>query len=189
MGDMEKQHKAGNSEFFYSRQMEIEDFLYKKMQSVPYGNISITDLCKGLGISRRSFYHYYVDKDACLRGFVDRVIGIYISNLVSLSPSVSVEEKVFTMLNMWKSEDTKRFLDVFVKNNLMGVIVERVLHFVREEEKQFFIPFVAEYGALDEDMICAHIGADMALLLRWYGRGFDTPIELMVQKYVNLKKI
>ena len=54
------------------RQRQIEECLFTNLQQRPYPSVSISDLCHQLGISRKSFYNYFPDKDTCLQAIISR---------------------------------------------------------------------------------------------------------------------
>ena len=68
------QRKLPNTPGTCQRQKQIEDCLYENLLQKPYHNISVSDLCKQVGISRKAFYNYYPSKDACFCAILDRAI-------------------------------------------------------------------------------------------------------------------
>ena len=64
------EHQAMHTAAAYRRRRQIEDCLYENMQHVPYQSISVADICRQVGISRKAYYNYYHDKDACLYAVV-----------------------------------------------------------------------------------------------------------------------
>lgn len=56
------------------RQIQIEDCLYENLQHTPWQSISVADLCRQVGISRKAYYNYYKDKEACFCAYIDRLI-------------------------------------------------------------------------------------------------------------------
>ena len=43
------------------RQKQIEDCLYRCLLDTPYQSVSVVDICRQVGISRKAFYNYYRD--------------------------------------------------------------------------------------------------------------------------------
>ena len=62
------------TELSLRRQEEIEAALLELMHSIPYQQITVTDLTKQLGIARKSFYYYFPSKEACFESLADRLI-------------------------------------------------------------------------------------------------------------------
>ena len=56
-----EQRKLHSSQAAYRRQRQIEDCLFENLQHVPYQSISVSDLCRQVGISRMAFYIYFPD--------------------------------------------------------------------------------------------------------------------------------
>ena len=67
-------YKTCNTEESVLRQQQLEDCLLKNMLQKSYGEISVSDLCEQAGISRKSFYRYFGNKDGCLCALLDRVL-------------------------------------------------------------------------------------------------------------------
>ena len=57
-------NRIHNSATAQRRQRQIEDCLYENLLHTPWQSISVADICRQVGISRKAYYNYYPDKDA-----------------------------------------------------------------------------------------------------------------------------
>ncbi len=163
----------------------MEDCLYKKLVNTPYHAISVSDICSEVGVSRRSFYHYFEDKDDCLCSVVDRAFRKYMLEATAIPKELTDLEKATALMELWK-KGSMEFLGIMAKNRLLEVVTMRAIHFVREEEKKFAAPISMRTESMDDDVLSVYVASDLALLMCWYRRGFDTPSEEMAKKYLRI---
>ena len=64
----------------------ISEALFLLMNSKPYREISVVDICKKAGISRAAFYRYYPAKDAVLRRYFFEITESFRKKLRKLAP-------------------------------------------------------------------------------------------------------
>ena len=57
------------------RQRELEQGLLRMMAVMPYGKITLTELCRELQVPRKTFYRYYPGKDDCLLALIDHTLS------------------------------------------------------------------------------------------------------------------
>lgn len=174
-----------NYDLLLQRKMTIENGLLELMQVVPYAQISVTNLTQHLQMSRKSFYHYFPSKEACLDSLVSRIIqecALFISKNGGLT--IDIYQGFLHNLYFWKEQQP--FLDAVVKNNLMPVFLRHCLTHVQTEEKQL-VNLLSWPGIdCDEDVLLYLLTGHISLLLNWCIRNFDTPPEVMAQKLVRL---
>lgn len=174
-----------NYDQLLQRRKAIEAGLLELMQTVPYDQISITDLAHHLNVSRKSFYHYFPGKEACLHSLINRMIqecALYISQWKQ-GPE-DFHTQYLRNLEYWRSQAD--FLNAVIQNDLMFVFMNHCIQHVSREEKdlQFLLQHPeAEY---DQDVLLFYINGQISLLLSWCHRGFDTPIEEMARKTMRL---
>lgn len=169
----------------YRRQKQIEECLYENLLLRPYPSVSISDLCHQLGISRKSFYNYFPDKDSCFRAIISRKIRECILMLTTdLPENVSLEGAIAAYLSYWKQE--RSLFDIIVRNNHLSVLMDQCIHFLREED-QAFLPFLDTPRLKADDFVLAgFVSIHISLLLQWYLQNFSTPVEEMVCTYQRL---
>ena len=67
-------YQKGSTDEALQRQNDLEEALLRLMQIHLYEKITIQDICGHLGVSRKSFYHYFESKDAALIALIDKTI-------------------------------------------------------------------------------------------------------------------
>lgn len=167
------------------RSIQIEECLLTLMGSVPYSQITVAELCLQLGIARKTFYYYYTGKEDCLNSAVTRKIRE--SALCTTTAAITSDDRQQTYrvnLQYWKEQ--KAFLDALTKNKLEWLFMKSCMHHVQEEEKQLQSLLTTSTVEFDSDILTFYICGQISIMLQWYLRGFDSPVEEMVQKYLRL---
>lgn len=165
------------------RQRQIEECLQDNMLRMSYQTITIADLCRQLGISRRAFYTYYRDKDACLYALIDRMIKASFFHSLPEGKK-DLLQSCTANLEYWKAHG--EFLEVIVKQNMEPLFRDRnVLYFTQDNQVLFDLLNTPEVK-VDLDIISSYVAIRISLLFRWHARGFDTPAEEMAKKYLRM---
>ena len=174
--------KVPGSATAYRRQKQIEESLFENLLQRPYPSVSISDLCHQLGISRKSFYNYFPDKDSCFRAIISRKLHTCILRLSSDLPENATEEDAIAYyLSYWKDE--KNLFDIIVRNNLLSLLMDQCIKFLREED-QNILPFLnTPQLKTDEFVLAGFVSIQITLLLQWYLQNFSTSLEEMVRTY------
>lgn len=169
----------------YRRQRQIEDCLYECLLHTPYRSVSVSDICQRVGISRKAFYNYYRDKDACFCAVIRRKLReSMLRTTTDIPDDATMLQATTTMLNYWKEQ--KDFLDMIVRNQLLHfLLMESIQHTLHEEGSVLDLLSTSEVKS-DEDILACYMSSQITLLLQWYQRNFDTPAEEMAKKYLRI---
>ena len=180
-----EQKKPPHTPASYRRQRQIEDCLYENLLRNPYQAVTVSDLCRQVGISRKAFYNYFPSKDACFAAIIDRTIRDSVLHLAGLASDGANPLRTYTAyLEYWKTQ--KPLLDIIVRNDLTYSFLLQNLRHVTDEDKTVLDLLKTPQVKSDMDILCCCMSAQLTLLLQWYSRGFDTPAEEMARKYLRL---
>ena len=167
------------------RQRQIEDCLYANLLHTPYQSISVADICRQVGISRKAYYHYYHDKDDCFCAIIDRLLRDSILHVTTTLPdSASSLETAVHLLDYWKNQ--KDFFDICVRNHLLHFVLMRNMEYVLTEDRTILDLLSTEEVQSDTDILACYTSSQLALVLQWYYRDFDTPTEEMARKLLRI---
>ena len=167
------------------RQIQIEDCLYENLLHTPWQSISVADICRQVGISRKAYYNYYKDKEACFCAYIDRLIrDILLMASQQLRDDATPLEAAIAMLDYWKFH--KPLFDILVKNNLTHYFTARTVNYVLTEDHSVMERLSTEEIPTDTDILSCYAAVQNTLILLWYGRGFDTPTEEMAKKFLRI---
>lgn len=161
------------------RKQEIENNLLALMQEVPYDRIYVKDLTDNMQIARKTFYHYFHNKQSCLESLIDRMIQE--SNLVLLAlPKNAAQQDIHTEhLRFWIRN--KAFLEAVRRNGLGTLFTQRIIQYVRQEDSSLPSRFNFSSLCCDGDVLYYCISGLVCLMLKWCQEDFARPLEEMVQ--------
>lgn len=178
-------YKYCTTEESASRQREIENCLLDLMQTVPYSQITVGDICLKAGLSRKSFYRYFSNKDGCLHGLVDHALissaSVYMNSSTPLEDYRMMLEDYFTY---W--QQSAALLGALCQNRLENVLFDRTMHCIANNDLDFIkhIHYTSE-NDLDTQvlfMVCGMVG----LLLKWHEYGYTTSPREMAATVVRM---
>ena len=165
-----------NTEESALRQKQLEQCLLEQMSSVPYSQITVSDICDRAGLSRKSFYRYFGSKEGCLTALIDHTIidgaSFYLSDQWQQSHR-SVCERFFLY---W--HEHAALLDALTRNEQRMLFCQRLMNHAFQEEHEIRALLGksqnASYGRLTF-MISGILG----MLLSWHHQGFSLAAEEM----------
>ena len=179
------ENRTRNTATAQRRQRQIEDCLYDNLLRTPWQSISVADICRQVGISRKAYYNYYKDKEACFCAYIDRVIR---DSVLEASQSLRVNatpmEAATALLEHWKAK--KEFFDILVNNNLLYFLMARNIHYVQTEDRTILDMLSTKDIPTDTDILGCYTAVQLTLILQWYSRGFDTPTEELARKFLRI---
>ena len=175
----------GYYELSQQRKTEIENCLLDLMTQIPYAQITVKDLAQKLHCVRKTFYHYFPNKQACLESLIDRIIGECSQFLVQTLPEQpSLYDIYHGRLTFWMEH--RAFLEALIRNDMSALFLVRILGYIRREDTCLKEQYLMIKVQCDEDVLFFFMSGELYLLLKWCGEGFTLPIEEMTQKYLRL---
>jgi AcrR family transcriptional regulator len=167
------------------RQRQIEECLFNNLLQRPYPSVSISDLCHQLGISRKSFYNYFPDKDSCLQSIINRKLRTCIQQLRAMVPETDTQEQLIAAyLSYWQAE--KGMLDIIVRNNLLSLLEDQCIRFLREEDQRLLSILDTPQLQADSFVLAGFVSLQITMILQWYLQDFQPSVEEMVKTYQRL---
>lgn len=168
-------YKLCKTEESSRRQREFETALLTVMQAKPYPEISVTELCRKVGIARKNFYRYFENKDDVLCALLDHTILEFSLQDTAeiMNPSESPIE-IVQFLSYW--EQQKPLLDALQMNGLSTKLIERVLVHARTQDPGF-LRLLGKYA--DDNTVLFTVSGIITLVVTWHHLGFrQTSAEL-----------
>ena len=177
--------KSPGSATAYRRQRQIEDCLYENLLHRPYTSVSVSDLCHQLGLSRKSFYNYYPDKDTCFQAIINRKIQACMLQLTSFSSgNEGNRDAIAAYLSFCREE--KAFFDIIVRNNLLLPLMDQAIRYLRDEDRMMLALLDTDLLKNDPYVLSCYVTVNITFVLQWYLENYATPLEEMVRKYQRL---
>ena len=171
-------YKQCRSEQSAVRQRELEQGLLRAMGKRHYDDISVSDLCKEMGIPRKSFYRYFAGKDGALFALIDHALMDFdcysvAEDITEIEEARRYMEQVF---RYWMQH--KVLLDALERSNLSGILIQRAISYSQElDSLPGFLSAtdrkLRNYGAMSS--VCGL----MTMLVQWHHDGFVPSVEQM----------
>lgn len=166
------------------RKKEIEEALLKLMHEIPYEQIAVKSLTEQLQLARKTFYHYFPSKYACLESLFDRIIQECDLALMTLPEEAGTAEVCAERLNFWIRH--RDFLEVILRNRLEYLLIERIMRHLIREDNSLRIRLSTQDVPCDEDILYYYVSGQIQLILKWCREDFVCPLEEMVRKCLRL---
>ena len=153
-------------------QHQVTDALLALMRKMPFEDISVTQLCQSAGITRRVFYHLFSSKQGALHAMVDHRI----LDIESYRPELSGDALRFFLY--WQEQ--KGFLDALAENNMSGLLLERMITSVLQEDHELSYWLRRKgWGDYQKEIIIYSLSGLMGLVYTWYAEGYKKSPEEM----------
>ena len=159
------------SEKSAAQQRKFEAALLEMMKERLFEEISISELCRYAGLSRKTFYRLYEAKADVVYAMIDHAL----LDAGSYEPDETVGPGgLHKFLAYWKSR--KELLDMMQKNRISALLPQQAVQHVMREAPEIVRCFGAdsEYGR--EKMIF-YVTALFALVQDWHSKDFERSID------------
>ena len=159
------------TEISVRHQRQVEAALLELMGKQPYEDITVTALCQAAGVTRRVFYHLFNNKAGALYAMIDHNLQ------ESAAYEGNTRDEALRFFRYWKSQ--KKLLDVLQENQLTGLLLERMIENIMNEDYDLRSWLKRNGWEQERDIIVFHLSGVMGLVYRWYFSGFrETPEEM-----------
>lgn len=152
-------------------QIKYEECLIGLMKEKPYTEITINEICEKMGTSRKSFYHFFRNKQGCLYALIDRLF--YEFEHYELPADVELKGYPLRLIRqMLYQLECKDVMDVLIRNNLFGMLDERLVLLIKENaESSGVTP-----DSYEEDSIVFYLCGVMGIRYNWHLSGYRRSI-------------
>lgn len=169
-------YKQCRTEQSAARQALVEQCLLRDLEVKHYEDISVNDLCRESGVSRKSFYRYFSGKSGVLHALLDRTIQ---SMDISMTPDIFEDRRTWLtqFFRFWK--ENRAMLDLLQRSQLLEELVNRMVdvNLIEYVGRAADMPTdVAEYSSYQMEFLLTGM---MRVMLRWYRNGFRQTPEQM----------
>ena len=164
------------------RQRWIENGLLELMQEKTFDSLSVTELCRHLDLSRRSFYRYFRDMEDVL----DSLMHHTFQDMAITDTGLTVGE-LEKYYDFWLRH--KALLNALARSDMRSKIAEYAMRYSNEESlKKYLIPQDPEMDLCREMNLFVTSGLS-SLIISWHAEGFQkTPHQMACIAYRMLSE-
>ena len=156
------------------QQKQFEQCFLQMLLESDYDTITISDLCRRAGLSRKIFYRLFEKKADVLYSMIDRALmesDYYIPD-ESVGPG-----ELHRFFAFWQYK--KDLLDALLKHQTSSLLTERAIRFAMREEGSIVRSFGVEEDRGRYETIVFYLSGIFSLLLIWHGQGYKQSIDEM----------
>lgn len=100
----------------------LQDSILKLMSEKPYSGITISEICKGAGLTRPTFYQHFKNKDEVILAFLDTLFEKF-SVYISQFKIITIFDLAFHFFSFWKEHYD--FIALLEKNGMIDLLSRR----------------------------------------------------------------
>lgn len=156
------------------QQKQFEQCFLQMMMEYHYDEITISDLCRRAGLSRKIFYRLYEKKADILYSMIDRALmeSDYYVPEESVGPG-----ELHRFFAFWRTQ--KDLLDALLKHQNSSLLTDRAIRFAMREEGSPVRTFGADAEKGRYEAIVFYLSGIFSVLLVWHAQDFDKSIDEM----------
>lgn len=159
-----------------AQQRRFQEALLSAIKKQSYSQVTVTDLCRLTGLSRKTFYRLYENKDDVLYAMLD---GVLYNMPQHQDPKQSLHECLYRVFSYWKEQ--KDILDALSDNHQTYLLLERALYYVSSEDLQTQRALGVMGHPHKEEILLFVLGGIMSMTILWHHSGYAKSIEEMAQ--------
>lgn len=169
------------SEKSAAQQRRFEAAMQELMAEKLFETVSISELCRKTGLSRKTFYRLYDTKADVVYAMIDHAI----MDASTYVPDASVGSGgLHKFLAYWKSQ--KAFLDVLQKNRISALLQQQAIVHVLRESPEIVRCFCEGAPEMSRELVTFYISGLFCLVLDWHHRDFDRSIDELASILMEL---
>jgi len=156
------------------QQREFEAAFLEYAREVPYDDITISELCRRAGLSRKTFYRLFERKSDVLDALLDHTI----LDASFYEPDETVGEGgLHRFLGFWRTQEA--LLDVLQKNKISAVLTDRVVEHMLQEGGEYTHCLGLDETQYGTEALRFYVSGIFSLVLNWHQEGFDKSIDAL----------
>ena len=152
-------------------QKKYEQCLLELLSERPYAEVTINDICARMGTSRKSFYHFFNNKQGCLCALIDRLFFEFLD--FQTPEHVDLKGYPRRLINQMLYQMEKQdVMEVLIRNDLFGLLIDRLVICIKENT----IVKANMADTFEEDAILFYMCGVMAVRRSWHESGYQRSI-------------
>ena len=142
-----------------------------------YDDITISDICREAGLSRKVYYRLFEGKNDVLYALIDHALG----GFEAYEPEMEPLRRFFSY---WKEQ--KPLLDALDRSQCNALLMDRVVRFVLNYNPSILLVIYPDLLQWDRDTQMFFIAGLFCMMLDWHVRRFDSSVEEISQSLLTL---
>lgn len=170
-------YKLCSTEKSARNQQLMETAFLKLALQQNYDDITISDICREAGLSRKVFYRLFENKNDVLYALIDHTLGAF----EAYRPG---DDSLHRFFSYWKEQ--KLLLDALDRNQCNTLLMDRVVRFVLSFNASSLWDMSPALVVCDRNAQIFYIAGIFGMMLDWHVRGYDSSVEEMSEILLSL---
>ena len=154
------------------QQILFEKAFLQMMLEYHYDEITISELCRRAGLSRKIFYRLFEKKADILYSMIDRAL----MEVDYYTPEESVGPgELHRFFAYWRHK--KVLLDALLKHQNSGLLIDRAIRFAMREEGSPVRTFGADEDKGRYETVVFYLSGIFSVLLVWHAQNYKQSID------------
>lgn len=163
------------------QQQTFEQTFLQMLLESDYDSITISDLCRRAGLSRKIFYRLFERKADVLYSLIDHTLILSASYVPEASVAPGEVHRFFAF---WRTQQD--LLDALLKHESSGMLTNRAIRYVLKEENSIVHLFGADAGKFGFETMVYYITGIFSLVITWHVQGYCHSLDEMSQLLTDL---
>ena len=163
------------------QQKQFEQVFLQMLLESHYDAVTISELCRRAGLSRKIFYRLFDQKADVLYALIDHTLlegETYVPD-ESVGPG-----ELHRFFAFWQHQEP--LLDMLLKHQNSHMLTDRAIRHILNENSSIVHTFGADCGKFGMETILFYISGIFSLVLTWHQTGYSHSIDEMSQLLMNL---
>ncbi len=163
------------------QQRQFEQTFLQMLLESHYDSITISELCRRAGLSRKIFYRLFEKKTDVLYSLIDHTV---LSSAQFFPNETMGPRELHPFLNFWIQQ--KDLLDALLKHHNSALLPERAIYFSLNEDLSLAHSFGADTGKFSVETMVFYMAGVFSLILAWHGQQFCHSIDEMAALMIEI---
>ena len=163
------------------QQRKFEECMIDLMLENHYDNISVSELCRYSGMSRKIFYRLFETKADVIYATVDHRI---LDAAAYVPGEGETDGGLHRFFGYWRTQ--QKFLDALHKNNISTILAQRAILYTMKEAPDCRQMFGSRKEEDSWETMIFYLSGMFALVLDWHEHGFTRPIDELSELCMHL---
>lgn len=154
------------------QQLQFEKAFLELSLELPYDDITVSELCRRAGLSRKIFYRLFERKADVLYALLDHTV----LDFQTYQPDSSIAPgNLHRFLAFW--QDQKLLLDVLKKNGSSHMLTDAVIRHMLRDGSEFNHTLGLNEDPFSREALIFYVSGIFALVLNWHDQGYAQSID------------
>ena len=158
-------------------QLLLEQAFLRLSLQYNYDDITISDICREAGLSRKVYYRLFENKNDVLYSLIDHALGSFEAYEPEMEP-------LHRFFSYWKEQ--RPLLDALDRSQCSALLMDRVVRFVLIYNPSSLTDVYPGLLSWDRNTQIFFISGLFGMMLDWHVRGFDSSVEEISQSLLKL---